>query len=213
MWLWLVCGSVVAAAGFFGAYYWLQRSDQQRALRALRWIEHSLGTAGHVTGMRWLNHRQFEVPIKVVYPVFQRAFIQVTLAPGFNLFRKADPDSLSFYADLDLRPAFSMTFENLRWFARTSKNIPAEAPGWTAMNCEPVVLTTRLDWDREATNGIYTILHGERRENMTVSYRKTAPHLCATLPLAALSPDEAEPLDLLKMMRDMAEGIQLKKAS
>jgi hypothetical protein len=212
MWLWVLFGMVATAGALLIAYLWLQRTDQKRALQALRWIENSLGSSGHVTGMNWLNDRQFEVPIRVLYPVFKRACVQVTL-PKRGLFRGAAPETLTFVADLDFTPAFSMNFTNLRWFARTSKTLDTESTKWQAINCEPVVLTTRLDWDRDVTNGIYTVLHGDRRENLNIVYRKTAPHFCATMPLEAISPEQAEPLELLDTMREMVEGIQVKKAS
>jgi len=212
MWLWMVCGTVAAAGAFLLIYHWFQRSDQERALQALRWIETSLGSAGHVTGMRWLNERQIEIPLKVVYPVFERAYVHVTLGRRGWLRKPAD-DTFSFFADLDFRPGFSMSFANLRWFARTSKTLDTDATQWKALNCDPVVVTTRLDWDRETTNGMYTVLHGERRENMQVSYRKTAPHFSATLPLEAISPEQPEPFELLDVMREMVEGVQEKKAS
>lgn len=212
MWLWIVCGTVAAAGVFLLIYHWFQRSEQERALQALRWIENSLGVAGHVTGMRWLDERRIEIPIKVVYPVFERAHVQVTLGRR-RWFRKGEEDTLTFFADLDLRPAFSMSFASLRWFARTSKDLDTDSTQWKALNCDPVVLTTKLDWDRDVTNGMYTVLHGERRENMQICYRKTSPHFSATLPLEAISPEQPEPFALLEVMREMAEGIQVKKAS
>lgn len=194
-------------------HYWLQRRLHQRALRALRWIENSLGTCGHVSGMRWLNDSQFEVPLKVVHPIFQRAYIHVTLAPALDILRKAPPEALTFHADLDLTPTFSMTFENLRWFARSDKNLSTDAPGWQVMNCTPVVLTTRLDWERDVTNAIYTVLHTERHDNVNVTFRRSSPNFSATLPLSAISPDLPEPLAFLDVLRDLAEGVALKKAS
>ncbi len=212
MWSWIALGLMIGVAVMAVTHYWLQRRLQQRALRALRWIENSLGTYGHVSGMRWLNATEFEVPLKVVHPIFNRTLIQVSLQP-FTPFRKAAPETITFHADLDLTPTFSMTFENLRWFARTQKDLSPEAPGWHVMNCTPVVLTTRLDWERDVTNAIYTVLHTERRENVDVTFRRSSPNFTATLPLAALSPDLPEPLAFLDLMREMAEGVSLKNAS
>lgn len=213
MWSWIALGLVFGAAVMAIAHFWLQRRLQQRALRALRWIENSLGTSGHVSGIRWLNPTQFEVPLKVVHPIFNRTFIQVTLQPVTLPFRKAAPETITFHADLDLPPSFSMTFGNLRWFARTQKDLSPDAAGWHVLNCNPVVLTTRLDWERDVTNAIFTLLHTERRENVDITFRRTSPNFMATLPLDAISPDQAEPLAFLDLLRQMAESVSLKNAS
>jgi len=205
---------VAAAVAVFAAHWVLQRRLQSRALRALRWIENSLGPSGHVSGMRWLNASEFEVPIKVVHPIFQRPRIQVRLRPVSALPRKAEPESFTFHADLDWRPTFAMGFENLRWFARTDKHLATDAPGWTVSNCTPVVLTTRLDWSKDVTNAVYGVLHSDRKEHVNVTFRQTSPHFSATFPLDAISPAQGEPLEFLEVVREMAENAALnKKAS
>jgi hypothetical protein len=213
MWSWIALGLVISAGIGVMVHLWLQRNLHQRALRALRWIENSLGTAGHVSGMRWLNDRKFEVPLKVVHPIFLRAYIEVTLNPVRIPFRKATPESLTFHSDLDHAPAFSMAFENLRWFARTDRNLSSQAPGWQVASSAPVVLTTRLDWERDVTNAIYTVLHSERREHLNVVFRRTSPNFSATFPLDSISPDSTDSFDFLTVLREMAQGVSLKKAS
>lgn len=213
MGFWILLGLVACVGGMAATHYFLQRRLQQRALRALRWIENSLGTAGHVSGMRWLNDSQFEVPLRVAHTVFHRTYIHVTLQPSLRPWRKSEPEVLTFHADLELTPTFSMAFENLRWFARTDKRLSTDAPGWQVENCSPVVLTTRLDWERDVTNAIYTVLHCERREHVNVVFRRTSPNFSVTIPLEAISPSLSEPLQFLDLLREMAEGISVKKAS
>jgi hypothetical protein len=213
MWSWISFGLVVGVVTVAAAHFLLQRRLQQRALCALRWIEHALGPNGHVSGMRWLSAHQIEVPLKVVHPIFRRSHVHITLQPISRLFRKATVETLTFHADLDLVPTFSMTFGNLRLFARTQKHLSPDTEGWQVMNCKPVVLTTRLDWERDITNAVYTVLHSQRREHVEVTFRRSSPHFSATMPLEALSPDHPEPLAFLEMLREMAEGVSLKKAS
>lgn len=218
MWFLIAFGLVGAGGAMAAMHFGLQRRSQHRALRALRWIENSLGTAGHVSGMRWLDDCRFEVALKVVHPVFQRAYIHVNLKPwsfvkGFGRFRSIEPDSFTFHADLDLTPTFSMAFHRLRWFARTDKHLSTEAPGWQVLNCSPLALTTRTDWERDVTQAIYTVLHSEHRESLDVAFRRATPNFSLSLPLDTLSPDNAEPLPLLDLVREIAEGISLKKAS
>lgn len=211
MWSWIALGVIAAAVAVYAAHWLLQRRLQSRALRALRWIENSLGPSGHVSGMRWLNASEFEVPIKVVHPIFQRPRIQVRLRPVWTPGRKAEPESFTFHADLDSQPTFAMGFENLRWFARTDKRLATDAPGWTVSNCTPVVLTTKLDWSKDVTNAVYSILQSDRKEHVNVVFRQTSPHFSATFPLDAISPAQAEPLEFLDVVREMAENAALDK--
>lgn len=211
MWSWIALGVLAAAGAVFVTHWVLQRRLQSRALRALRWIENSLGPSGHVSGMRWLNDSEFEVPIKVVHPIFQRPRIQVRLRPATAVMGKAEPESFTFHADLDWHPTFAMGFENLRWFARTDKHLATDAPGWTVSNCTPVVLTTRLDWSKDVTNAVYSVLQSDRKEHVNVVFRPISPHFSATFPLEAISPDQAEPLEFLDVVREMAENAALNK--
>lgn len=212
MWFYLAVALFLVASSSLVVHYWLQRRVQQRALQVLRWIENSLGSQGHVTGMRWVNPSQFEVPLRLLNHVFQRARIQVNIHPPALPFRDRSTESITFHADLDLRPNFSMTFKNLRWFARSRKDLSTDAPGWQVSNFSPVVLTTRLDWEQEVTNALQSVLHCEHRENVDVVFRRTSPNFSATLPLAAISPGSSEYIDLLSVMRDMAEGVSTNKA-
>ncbi|HUS19299.1 MAG TPA: hypothetical protein VMZ25_06590 [Terriglobales bacterium] len=212
MWVWIALGLFGCVAVTAMIHFWLQRNLQQRALQALRWIENSLGTAGHVSGMRWLSDSKFEVPLKVVHPVFHRAYIEVNLPPR-KFLRQREPATLTFHSDLDHAPGFSMAFENLRWFARTDKNLSSDAPGWQVISSAPVVLTTRLDWERDVTSAIYTVLHTERREHVNVTFRRSSPNFSATFPLDSLAPEASEPFEFLTVLREMAEGVSLKKAS
>ena len=213
MWSWIAIGLVISAGIGAVIHFSLQRNLQQRALRALRWIENSLGTAGHVSGMRWLNETQFEVPLKIAHPIFQRAYIEVSLRPLAVPFGRKAPETITFHADLDHTPGFSMAFENLRWFARTDKNLSSDAPGWQVASSAPVVLTTRLDWEKDVTNAIYAVLHSDRREHVNVVFRRKSPNFSATFPLEAISPESPEPFEFLTVLREMAQGVSLKNAS
>ncbi|HUR36962.1 MAG TPA: hypothetical protein VM009_04035 [Terriglobales bacterium] len=210
MWNWIALGLLASVGLSVGVHFWLRRDLHQRALRALRAIENSLGTAGHVSGMRWLSDSRFEVPLRVVHPIFQRVRIEVALCPVMLPFRTKPAEVMTFHADLDHAPGFSMNFENLRWFARTDKHLSSESPGWQVVTAAPIVLTTRTDWERDVTNAIYTVLHTEQREHLNVTFRRTSPNFSATFPLSALSTDDSQPFDFLTVLREMAEGVSLK---
>lgn len=212
MWFPVALALFLMASAFMVVFYWRQRRVRQRALQVLRWIENSLGSQGHVTGMRWVNPTQFEVPLRLLNHLFLRPRIQVYLHPPAFPFHRTHTESITFLSDLDLRPNFSMTFKSLRWFARSRKDLSTEAPGWQVSNFLPVMLTTRLDWEQEVTNALQSVLHCEQRENVDVVFRPTSPNFSATLPLSAIAPGSKDYIDLLSVMRNMAEGVSTNKA-
>jgi hypothetical protein len=103
--------------------------------------------------------------------------------------KEPETETLTFQADLDLHPTFNLELQNRRWFARTQKNLNVEAPGWQFEGCIPVVLTTRLDWQKELTTAIQSVLAVDERENLQVEFRQSSPHFSATVPLDAITPE------------------------
>jgi hypothetical protein len=177
-------------------YFWSVRSNRLRAVQILYWIENSLSGQGHVTGIKWTSLSEFEVPVKMASKLFRRASILVKISSykvpiNWILARFQEPEleTLTFQADFDLHPTFNLQLQNRRWFARSQKNLDVEAPGWHFENCVPVVLTTRLDWEKELTSAIQSVLAVDERENMQVEFRKSSPHFSATVPLEAITPE------------------------
>ena len=89
--------------------------------------------------------------------------------------QEPEAETLTFQADLDLHPTFNLELQNRRWFARTQKNLNVEGPGWQFEGCVPVVLTTRLDWQKELTTAIQSVLAVDQRENLQVQFRQSSP--------------------------------------
>jgi hypothetical protein len=67
----------------------------------------------------------------------------------------------------------------MRWFARSSKIVPDDA--WAFESTEPVVLTTRLDWQKEITGAMQSLLSCDERENLDLKFQQKSPHFTATL--------------------------------
>jgi hypothetical protein len=198
---------LLAALGSAAIWYlWSVRSNRVRAVQVLYWIENALDGQGHVTGIRWISISEFEVPVRLASKMFRRASVLVKISAYkkpiswfLAQLQEPEPETLTFQADFDLQPSFNLELQNRRWFARTQKNLDLETPGWEFEACLPVVLTTRLDWQRELTTAMQSVLAVEQRENMQVSFQSSSPHFSATLPLEAITPESHMPVfDLLK---------------
>jgi hypothetical protein len=207
--------SVCVAVGFVTAWYlWARSSSRNRALQVLHWIENSLGGYGHVTGIRWIDAETFEVPIRVSQQVFRKCRFRVQMSPPempLNwLWRRVRPrkDVLQFSADLDYKPRFAMQMRTQRWFARTKSDSTSDDEGWKFESCQPVVLTTRLDWQKEIAGVMKSLMTCAHRENLDVEFRKTSPHLRMTMPLESIRPESG--CKVFEVLRTVAEGVSEK---
>lgn len=191
---------MAAALVFCGWQFWARHSNKGRAVNILCWIEQFLCGHGHVTGIRWLSQSEFEVPLRLVSNIFNRASVHVKIAHArvpWNLFRQhsgSDVETLTFRADLDYRPAFTAELRNMRWFARSTKEKSPSEPGWKFESVTPVVLTTRLTWEREITAAFQSMMSVENKEDLQVTFRKTSPNFSVTFPLEKITPGSEVPL-------------------
>src|SRR5262249_49123837 len=138
-------------AAFCAAWYFLaRRHNRRRALQILRWIEFSLAGQGQVTGIRWLAHSRFKVPLRLRCGVFHRAWMLVDLIPCQQpvhwLASKAGgrKEVLTFQADMDVPPAFSLHVHNFQWFARSGRGTPNHRTAWEFERSGPFVISTRM---------------------------------------------------------------------
>jgi hypothetical protein len=213
-WFW-VSLSISLAVGFVSAWYlWARRSSQNRAIQVLHWIENSLGGYGHVTGIRWVDAETFEVPIRISKNIFRKSRFHVQMAPRelpLNwLWRRvrSGKDTLVFSADLDYGPRFAMQLRTQRWFARTRKDATSDETGWNFESCQPVVLTTRLDWQKEVAGMMRSVMNCAHRENLNIEFRKTSPHLRMTMPLETIHPESG--CKVFEVLRTVADGVSEK---
>ncbi len=204
-----------AAALVLTAWYaWIVRCNRNRAFQILHWIENALSGQGHVTGIHWSSSAEFEVPLRLVSNVFRRAKIMVRISPLELPFdwlmrrfrRPPEPDTLTFCADLDLRPNFALEIESMRWFARSQKNLDPKQHGWQFETAGPIMLTTRLDWQREAAEIFRSVMNWETRDQMSLTFQRNSPHFRATLPLESIAPETRKQSQVFETLRTIAEG-------
>jgi hypothetical protein len=120
-------------------------------------------------------------------------------------FRKR-PETLTFEADLDYAPSFSLEVHNHRWFGRTRRRLPSNKQNWMTESIGPVVLTTRNDWQREITTMMNTLVASHDCDCLTVSIRRSSPHFSATVPLEAIQPGSQAQGELFDIFRELAQG-------
>jgi len=202
------------SAATLTAWYWCSRqSKRNRAVQVMHWLERALAGAGHVAGIRWLGVSEFEVPVRMSSRTFRDVKVTVRLKRNelpltwlMSRLRKAEPETLTFVADLDLKPNFSLDLRNMRWFARSRQDLTPTHPGWQFENAEPVVLTTRTEWQREITQVMHSVVNCENREMVDVRFSRRSPHFRATMPLECISPAHFGETRIFNTLRDIATG-------
>jgi hypothetical protein len=203
--------SIVAVIAMFITWYAVSvRRKQKKASEILRWIQASLAGRGHVVGISWMAASRFRVPLRLTCGVFRRAWVLVEIrtqqTPVHWLIDhiKSPREVITFEADLDYPPTFSLQMQNFRWFARSSSKTEIEHSGWQFERLPSVMITTKPESQREVAGTMTSLSRGENGEFLEVSFQRKSPHFSATLPLDALAPEAPARTYLLDAMREMA---------
>ena len=203
--------SLVAAAVLSLAWYYLSlRSMHRRAQEVQRWIQSALTGRGQVTGISWTGASKFRVPLRLSCGIFQRAWVLVDLHPQQSplqwLSRKLKNrlEMLTFQADLDLPPTFSLHVRNFRWVAQSGRKAPAGEAGWSFECLQPMIISTRPDHQREIAHTISCLTRADGSDLVNISFQRGSPHFSASLPLESLAPGSPSRLYLLDTMRELA---------
>jgi type II secretory pathway pseudopilin PulG len=208
-----VLGIIVIAATALG-FTWhtvAQRNKQHKAREVLQWIQSSLAGRGHVVGISWVTSSRFRVPLRLTCGVFQRAWVMVDLHAQQNpvqwIFNKlkGTRELLTFQADLDFPPTFSLQVQNFRWFARSSRKASIERPGWRFEQLPPIMISTKPQrQQQEIASTMTSLSKSDNGEFLEVNFQRRSPHFSATLPLEALSPEAPSRTYILDAMRELA---------
>lgn len=201
----------VLAALLCGTWYGLSRRHTRRkAVRVIRWIEAALGVQGRVIGIHWLSGSRFKVPLRLASGVFHRAWMIVDLIPcdmpTYWLWSKLThrQDLITFQADLDFAPPFSMEVHNYRWFARSSRKESPAGADWTFEQTGPFIITTRMVWEKEIATAMTSLAETSSREFLYVNFNRHSPHFSVTMPLEAISPACPSRACMFDAVRDVA---------
>jgi hypothetical protein len=203
--------TLVAVIAMFVTWYAVSlRRKREKAREILRWIQASLAGRGHVVGISWTAAARFRVPLRLTCGVFQRAWVLVEMrtqeTPVQWLVHKISSprEVLTFQADLDCPPTFSLEMQNFRWFARSSRKAEIERPGWQFERLPSVMITTKPESQKEIASTMTSLSRGDNGEFLEVRFQRSSPHFSATLPLDALAPGAPARTYILDAMREMA---------
>jgi hypothetical protein len=203
--------SLLTVAVVCASWYWIAlRHNRRRALQVLRWIEVAVAGQGQASGIRWMARSRFKVPLRLHCGVFHRAWLLVDLTPCEMPLRwllsktRGRNEVLTFQADLDLPPSFSMEVHNLRWFARSSRKSPARRTSWSVERTGPFVISTRRAWPKEISSAMTSVAKGENREFLNVNFQPRSPHFSVTLPLESIAPGSPNRGCMFETMRELA---------
>ena len=186
------------------------RRKRCKANETLRWIQSALAGRGHVVGISWITPSSFRVPLRLTCGVFHRAWMLVELqaqqTPVQWLFNKirGQREVLTFQADLDCPPAFSLHVQNFRWFARSTRKAPVDQPGWRFEHLPPLMISTKPENQKEIACAMASLSKGDNGDFLEVSFQRRSPHFSATLPLEALAPGAPARTYMLDAMRELA---------
>jgi hypothetical protein len=203
--------TAVALIALFVTWYTVSlRRKREKAREILRWIQASLAGRGHVVGISWTAASRFRVPLRLTCGVFRRAWVLVEMrtqeTPVHWLVHKinSQQEVITFQADLDAPPMFSLQMQNFRWFARSSPKTAIENSGWQFERLPSVMITTKPESQKEIACTMTSLSRGDNGEFLEVSFQRSSPHFSATLPLESLAPGAPARTYLLDAMREMA---------
>lgn len=201
----------VAVIALFVTWYAVSlRRKREKAREILRWIQASLAGRGHVVGISWMTASRFRVPLRLTCGVFRSAWVLVEIRTQetplqWLIHQISSPrEVLTFQADLDCPPAFSLGLQNFRWFARSSRKAEIERPGWQFECLPSVMITTKPASQKEIATTLTSLSRSDYGEFLEVSFQRSSPHFSVTLPLEALAPGAPARTYILDTMREMA---------
>jgi hypothetical protein len=208
----LAIGFATAAVAY-ALWYWLfVHSNRRKGGLILRWIDTALAGRGYTTGIVWLTPSVFKVPLKLSTGMFRRTWVLVELIPREHpwrwlIYRAAQrSEVITFQADLDLPPAFSLDIHTMRWFARSQKNSSTQGITWPEEQTPPLVLTTRCHWQKEISGTMSLLSRNPARNFLNTRFQRKSPHFSATLLLSSIAPESSSNTCLFDAVCELAKS-------
>jgi hypothetical protein len=191
----IVAVAIVAGGAMAAVLIFERHILRQRVLFLLRWIDDSLAGHGHISSIRWVSAREIEVPVRLRSGALRKACFYFAVPRNLlweqvrNLFHKPKEASIEFRADLDATPGFTIEMRTMRWFARSRPNLrPTES--WTFLTADPVLMTTKLEWECEINRAFQALLNSNRGCGLDLRFQKQSPHFRATFDVDCSSTEQ-----------------------
>ena len=202
--------SVLAGIAFLVAWYLLfLRYNRRQAVQALRRLRTAFAGEAQIIGVHWLTPSQLSVNLRVMGTMFQSVTLRLQLLPRQLPFQWAwsrlakRQETMTFEADLECPPSFNLDVQNQRWCGRTRK-MPRNLQRLAVNHCGPFVVTTRNDWQRDITGMLGALVASRDYDFLSVTYRKTSPHLSVTMPLESIAAESECDAQLFEVLRELA---------
>jgi hypothetical protein len=198
---------ILLAAWFF----YFARYNRRRGATALRWVESACSNKGRMLDARWRGVALLQARFGFASHWFDNARVTIRLQPRpipFQWFVSAwhrQKETLTFEADLDCAPNFRLDVFRHRWLSQRHGHLAPETRDWAVSRPGPVVLTNRTRWTQELSPVVNTLMTSRGHDLISVRFRSESPHLMATVPLEALS-DEQAAVGFLSVLRELAAG-------
>lgn len=184
---------------------------RRRVLFLLRWIDDSLAGHGHISSIKWVSAREIEVPVRLRSSVLRKACFHFSLPKSMtwerirDRFRKPLDARIEFRADMDTIPGFAVDIRTMRWFARSRPNLqPTES--WAFHTSDPILLTTKLDWEQEINRAFQALLSSHRGCGLDLRFQRKSPHFSASFDVDCHSGDQPLGQPFLNILLSVAGG-------
>ena len=208
----LIAIAVVCATTLVALWYLVfSRYNRRRGALVLQWVEAACASRGRIVETKWLSGSRLQAHFSFATHWFENARVTIKLMPRpvplqwIVCMWRRQRETLTFEADLDDSPTFHLEISRHRWLTQTPTEISNPERNWTISRPGPVVLTTRTEWTHELTPVVNTLMTSRGHNLLTVRFRPDSPHLAATVPLDALSDEEATAA-FFTVLRDLAAG-------
>jgi len=217
--MWWTLGLNLAIVTFlFVLWYSLSlRGNRRRAQKLLANIESAFSGHGHVCGVEWRSGSEFLVRLRLAGCAFTHPSIVVKMFPREMPVRwvaawlKKRRETMTFEANLVCPPGFNLEVQNQRWLVKTKIRTPKRNSLVRMKQLGPFILTSRKNWEREITSMIQALSSSRGCDLMSVSFRKSAPHFSATVPLEAITGPPCSPVKIFDTLRELAAGASAAK--
>ena len=203
----VLAGLILVTAWYVG----FVRYNRRRAIEIVRWVRTAFSGQAQIMGVHWSTSSRFHIKLRLCPGVFHQSYIVVQLIPReffvnwiISHFRKQQEVAI-FEADLDPAPGFNLEVHNQRWCGRSRRGSRLDPHHGHVEAFGPFVLTTRKDWQSEITAMIDALVASRDSDFLSVSFRRTSPHLSATVSLDSLAPQHLRHENVINVLRELAD--------
>jgi hypothetical protein len=192
-------------------FFYFARYNRLKGAKALRWVEAACSNKGQMLDAHWQNQSLLQARFGFTAHWFDNARVTIQLRPRAIPFKwfvsiwHKQKETLTFEADLDSAPSFRLDVFRHRWLSQRHSHLSSQARDWSVSRPGPVVLTTRTRWTQELSPVVNTLMTARGHNLISVRFRSESPHIAATVPLEALS-DEQAAAGFLSVLRELAAG-------